>query len=149
MGLLPDTLNCGLRMRLECWERFPRHWFQRKLLISDPGMHHGTCVTHVPWCMSGSLTPGGGENVPDIPGACAIRNFAYLVRGPLCAYFIEHTAVVTKLYSPRLLRSAYSCQILHLLRHYIHLKWYTTPIYGTYCICYRMTHGYTFHIHGT
>ena len=34
-------------------------------------MHHGTCVTHVPWCMSGSLTRGGGENVPGIPGACA------------------------------------------------------------------------------
>ena len=25
---------------------------------SDPDMHHGTCVTHVPWCMSGSLTSG-------------------------------------------------------------------------------------------
>ena len=23
MGLLPDTLNCGLRMRRECRERFP------------------------------------------------------------------------------------------------------------------------------
>ena len=23
--------------------------------VSDPDMHHGTCVTHVPWCMSGSL----------------------------------------------------------------------------------------------
>ena len=34
-------------------------------------MHHGTCVTHVPWCMSGSLTRGDGENVPGIPGACA------------------------------------------------------------------------------
>ena len=34
-------------------------------------MHHGTCVTHVPWCMSGSLTCGDGENVPGIPGACA------------------------------------------------------------------------------
>ena len=50
---------------------FPRHRFQRKLLVSDPGMHHGTCVTHVPWCMSGSLTCGDGENVPGIPGACA------------------------------------------------------------------------------
>ena len=29
-------------------------------------MHHGTCVTHVPWCMSGSLTRGNGENVPGI-----------------------------------------------------------------------------------
>ena len=35
-------------------------------------MHHGTCVMHVPWCMSGSLTCGGGENVPGIPGACAL-----------------------------------------------------------------------------
>ena len=26
--------------------------------ISDPDMHHGTCVTHVPWCMPGSLTSG-------------------------------------------------------------------------------------------
>ena len=26
--------------------------------VSDPDMHHGTCVTHVPWCMLGSLTGG-------------------------------------------------------------------------------------------
>ena len=25
---------------------------------NDPDMHHGTCVTHVPWCMPGSLTSG-------------------------------------------------------------------------------------------
>ena len=24
--------------------------------VSDPGMHHGTCVMHVSWCMPGSLT---------------------------------------------------------------------------------------------
>ena len=24
--------------------------------VSDPDMHHGRCVTHVPWCMPGSLT---------------------------------------------------------------------------------------------
>ena len=53
MGLLPDTQNCGLRMRRECWERFPPpQWF------SNPDMHHGTCVTHVPWCMPGLLTSG-------------------------------------------------------------------------------------------
>ena len=69
-------------MRRECRERFPRHRLQRKPLVSDPGMHQGTCVTHVPWCMSGSLTHGGGENVPSIPGACATRNFTYLTRGP-------------------------------------------------------------------
>ena len=32
----------------------PRHRLQRKPLVSDPGMHHGTWVTHVPWCMSRS-----------------------------------------------------------------------------------------------
>ena len=28
------------------------------LWVSDPDMHHGTCVTHVPWCMPGSLNCG-------------------------------------------------------------------------------------------
>ena len=50
MGLLPDTWNNGLRMRRECRERFPP-----PPRVSDPDIHHGTCVTHVPWCMSGSL----------------------------------------------------------------------------------------------
>ena len=50
--------------------------------LSKADMYHGTCVTHVPWCMPGSLTSGGGENVPGILGACATRNFTYLVRGP-------------------------------------------------------------------
>ena len=39
IGLLPDTF-------------FP------PLQVSDPDMHHGTCVAHVPWCMPGSLTIG-------------------------------------------------------------------------------------------
>ena len=26
--------------------------------VSDPDMHNGTCVTHVPFCMPGSLTGG-------------------------------------------------------------------------------------------
>ena len=69
-------------MRRECLERFLRHRPQRKPLVSGPGMQHGTCVMHVPWCMSGSVTRGGGENVPGIPGACATLNFSYLVRGP-------------------------------------------------------------------
>ena len=60
MGLFPDTQNRGLRMRRECRERFPRHRLQRKPLVNDPGMHHGTCVTHVPRCTSGSLNCGGG-----------------------------------------------------------------------------------------
>ena len=50
---------------------FPTHRLQWKPLVSDPGMHHGTCVAHVPWCMSGSLACVGGENDPGITGACA------------------------------------------------------------------------------
>ena len=76
----PLARYVNLRMRQECWERFPRHRHQRKPLVSDPGMHHGTCVA---WCTSGLLTRGGGENVPGIPGACETRNFTYLARGPL------------------------------------------------------------------
>ena len=74
--------NCGLRMRQECRERFPHHRLQRKLLVSDPSMHYDTCVTHAPWCMSGSLNHDGRESIPDIPGAYATRNCSYLVRGP-------------------------------------------------------------------
>ena len=53
-----------------------------KALVSAPGMHHGTCVTHVSLCMSRSLTPRWRENIPGIPGECANRNFTYLVGGP-------------------------------------------------------------------
>ena len=55
---------------------FSHHWPQRKPLVSDPGMHHGTCVNHVPWFMSGSLTCDDGEKVSGIPGACATDNFS-------------------------------------------------------------------------
>ena len=51
-------------------------------LVSDPGMQQDTCVTHVPWCMSGSLSRGGGENVFGIIGACATPNYTYLTGGP-------------------------------------------------------------------
>ena len=52
MGLLPDTQNCG-------WHApgMPGT-FSPSPQVSDPDMHHGTCVTHVPWCMPGSLTSG-------------------------------------------------------------------------------------------
>ena len=62
MGLLPDTHNCEMHLHRECRERFPHHRLQMKPLVSDPGMHHGTCVTHVPWRMSGSLARCGGDN---------------------------------------------------------------------------------------
>ena len=69
----------------------PHHRLQRKPLVSDPGMNHGTCVTHVPWCMSRSLTRGGEENVPGIPGACATRKFTYLARRPCSQLWVQPT----------------------------------------------------------
>ena len=46
--------------------------------LSDSG--HARAVMHV-----GIANPGGGENVPGIPGACETRNITYLARGP-CQY---------------------------------------------------------------
>ena len=57
----PLTRYVKLRLRLAC---FHRHRLQRKPLVSDPGMHDGTCVTHVPWCMTGSVTHGCGKTFP-------------------------------------------------------------------------------------
>ena len=34
----------------------PAMTFSPPPLVSDPDIHHGTCVTHVPWCIPGSLT---------------------------------------------------------------------------------------------
>ena len=55
--------------------------------VSDHDMHHIVCVTHVPWCISRSLTGGflrrrWLENVSGIAGACTTRQFTYLSKGP-------------------------------------------------------------------
>ena len=55
--------------------------FSPRSRVSDPDMHYGTCVTHVPRCMPGSLTSRWRKNVPG-PGACATRNFKYQTKGP-------------------------------------------------------------------
>ena len=73
---------------------FPRRRFQRKPLVSDPGMHHGTCVTHVPWCMSRSLTCGDGENVPGIPGACAPTILRIWQEAHCCYNFSTNISVI-------------------------------------------------------
>ena len=72
--------------------------------------------------MPGSLTRGGGENVPGIPGECATRNFTYLIRGPLsshscyvsasclCVTYLQFTKIlymtVCKIYIPNTSRIA-------------------------------------------
>ena len=55
--------------------------------LSDLDMHHGTCLTHVPWCMPESLTSGflwscWREKVPGIPSACTTLDITQLARGP-------------------------------------------------------------------
>ena len=55
-------------------------------LVSDPDMHHSTCIMHVLQCMVGSRTSVSvwsrlREKVPSIPSPRVTRNFAYLVRG--------------------------------------------------------------------
>ena len=82
MGLLPDTCNCGLQMP---------GTFSLPPRVTDPGMHHGTCVAHVPWCMPGSLASGflwsrwRGKRSRH---SRRVRKpqFAYLTRGP---WYIE------------------------------------------------------------
>ena len=62
--------------------------FSPPLHVSEPDMHRGTCVTHMPWCMPGSLTSGflwsrcRGKRSRHSPGACTTHNFTYLGRGP-------------------------------------------------------------------
>ena len=56
-----SLIPCGM------YHIFGKRW------VSDPDMHFGT------------FGVGGRENIPGIPGACATRNFTYLVRGPLNA----------------------------------------------------------------
>ena len=68
INLISDTQNCGLRMHRACREHSPRHY----------GLTIPTCIT----AGAVSFEVGGGENVPDIPGACATCNFAYMIRGP-------------------------------------------------------------------
>ena len=113
MGLLPDTYNCELRMRRECWERYPRDRLQRKPLVSDPGMHH--CVTHVPRYMSASLTRTARKtDVPVIPGACATKNFTYLAIGPFSQVALEVITGCTesKVWSPRIIDHLITCSDL-------------------------------------
>ena len=86
--------------------------------VRDPDMHHGTCVTHVPSCMMGSLSieVGSGENVPGIPGACATRNFTYLVRGPLW----NEQSVMTSSPEHKHARHGPMCED----RHFVHHLWF-------------------------
>ena len=52
IGLLPDPYNYGLRMRWECWGRFPIHRLQKKPLVNIPGScttRNFTYLVRGPW----------------------------------------------------------------------------------------------------
>ena len=72
-------------MRRECRERF-----------SPKGMHHGTCVTHVPWCMSGLLTRGGGKMFPAFP-AHAQSEILHICQEGLHIWQEAHALISNKL----------------------------------------------------
>ena len=98
--------------------------------VSDSDMHHGTCVTHVPWCMPGSLTtfPLKSVSGKGIPVACANRNFTHLVRGPWTE-FESNThcpASRTTLVATRF-RVAVICPIIqvpHCIRVFFYFVWF-------------------------
>ena len=56
-----DSLNGPLiryvKLRAAHAQRMPGT-FPSPPQVSDPDMHRGMCVTHVPWCMPGSLSSG-------------------------------------------------------------------------------------------
>ena len=95
-------------MRREYRERAPR--------VSDPDMYHCTCVTHVPWCMSGSLTSrvfskvSGGENVPG--PLRRMRNQQLYISGERSMWFVwkEKTPYLLEL-DMLIVRYALSCNL--------------------------------------
>ena len=124
-------------MRRECRERFPHQRFQRKLLVSDPGMHHGTCVTHR------LASPRWRENVPSIPGAWSSRHFASLERGPSLMYIWFLELHYSKCKIPRFgddhlcIRSKLMVRIKLILDHFISilLKFSMTFLASVAIIC--------------
>ena len=65
--------------------------------VSDPDMHPGTYVTHVPWCMPGSLTSGflwSRRREKTFPAFPVKPDFTYLVRGPWTYECLSHQSPV-------------------------------------------------------
>ena len=63
--------------------------FSPPLRVNDPDMHQSMCVTHVPWCTTGSLTSGSLCSRWREKGArhsWSIRNLQFYVSGmrPMC-----------------------------------------------------------------
>ena len=54
-------------MLRECQEPFLHHRLKRKPPVSDPGMHDGTCVTHVPGTCRDLWPAVAGKTFPAFP----------------------------------------------------------------------------------
>ena len=84
MSLLPNTSNCGCACAGNARNGFPAttgkqsRYASRHVRDARAVMHAGIANSRFPF------NSAAGENVPGIPGACATRNFTYLVRGPWC-----------------------------------------------------------------
>ena len=84
--LLHEPLARYVKLRVVHALGMPRT-FSLPLWVSNPNMHHGTCVMHVPCCMLGSLTSGflwsqwQGKRSRH-SRRMRNHNFTYLVRGP-------------------------------------------------------------------
>ena len=89
MGLLPNTQNCGCACARNAGNVFPatagKQFRQATRHVRDARavMHAGIVNSRFP------LNLASGENVPGIPGACATRNFTYLVRGPCLQHHLK------------------------------------------------------------
>ena len=85
------------------------------------GLAIPTCITALAWrlcrdaCrdryLAVSFEVGGGEDVPDIPCACAIRTFAYLARGPCGSSWIWPKLLAKIHYIANALITAQRCSV--------------------------------------
>ena len=123
-----ELLASYVKLRVAHAPRIPGT-FSPPSRLSDPDMHHGACVTHVLWCMPGSLTSSflwsqWRENVHTIPGACATRNFTYLVRGPCRDISMIFALCVS-------IPCLFSCGIDFVFRHWIRHRFYGVSVWFT------------------
>ena len=106
--------------------------------VSDPDMHHDTCVTHVPWCMPGSLTSGflwsqwRGKRSRH---SRSMRNLQFCVSGmrPIWTEFYEKLDSLIVIISNIHVHVAHlvviqlvekgSCVIIHIWRHGVPYIW--------------------------
>ena len=88
---LTRFVKLWLRMCRECRERYPHQRLLRKPLVSDPGIHHGTCVTHVPWCMSGLQTRGGRGKRSRHSRRMCNQQFYVSGKRPMCGVAVHFT----------------------------------------------------------